>query len=232
MLFRSAIKAPFGGGLLKKSCYLDLSIFLKHSKNYFNNNKELITAEVNYDYFNFNNCFYKSDEFKISFGKVVFCEGYKAQQNPFFKNLPFKLVKGEIMNIEHDALDLDVVLNKNGFLMPIGQNKFKVGATYEWNELNQEPSEKGKAQLLEKLTLIKEYDFKIIKHWAGVRPTTSDRRPLLGESTLQNNAYIFNGLGTKGVMIAPFYATQMVKFLFNETELDDEVSLKRISKIQ
>jgi glycine/D-amino acid oxidase-like deaminating enzyme len=52
-----------------------------------------------------------------------------------------------------------------------------------------------------------------MEHFAGVRPTVKDRRPLVG--THEYSA-ILNGLGTRGVMLGP----SMAKALYNAIEND------------
>ena len=48
-----------------------------------------------------------------------------------------------------------------------------------------------------------------MKHFAGVRPTVKDRRPLVGTHSGLNSIHILNGLGTRGVMLGPYLANQL-----------------------
>jgi glycine/D-amino acid oxidase-like deaminating enzyme len=122
------------------------------------------------------------------------------------------------------------VINKGVFVLPLGDNKYRVGATYEWNELNELTTEKGKADLIEKLKKILKVPFEIIEHDAGIRPTVNDRRPLIGLHPEHPAVGVFNGMGTKAVMIAPYFAKQFVDFLENKNTLDPEVSIERFKK--
>ena len=45
--------------------------------------------------------------------------------------------------------------------------------------------------------------FEILSHNSGIRPTTKDRRPLLGRHTTLKRLHLLNGLGTRGVLMAP-----------------------------
>src|SRR5690606_8067467 len=121
---------------------------------------------------------------------VIWCEGPHAV-NGIFGFLPFVLTKGETITIEAPALKLDGIFKKDFFIVPIGNDQFKVGATYEWNELNWEPSETGLKIILQKLSEMVEVNFTIVNHEAGIRPTVKDRRPLLGEHPTQKNNFIF-----------------------------------------
>ena len=167
---------------------------------------------------------------EISSNKIIFCEGYKTTENPFFKWLPFKLTKGETLIIklsEEHVIPTEIVINKAVFILPIGSNTYKVGATYEWNDLSEKCTEKGRAELIEKLQKVLKVPFEIIDQQAGIRPTVNDRRPLIGLHPEHPQLAVFNGMGTKGVMLAPFFAHQFANFLEHQTPLDKEVDIAR-----
>jgi glycine/D-amino acid oxidase-like deaminating enzyme len=166
----------------------------------------------------------------LSAKKIIFCEGYKSIDNPFFDWLPFKLTKGEIITIKLDQgkkIPSEKVINKGVFILPLADDEYKVGATYEWNDLTEESTEKGKSELNEKLQKVLKIPYKIIDHQAGIRPTVSDRRPMLGLHPEYSVLGIFNGMGTKGVMLAPFFAGHFVDFLEDDTQLNKEVDITR-----
>ena len=113
-------------------------------------------------------------------------------------------------------------------MLPTGQKRFKIGATYQWDTIDQETSEEGKSELLTKLDKLIDTDYTILNHWAGVRPTVKDRRPILGIHPHNDRLAIFNGLGTKGVMLAPYFSEQMLQLLENpQAEINEEVKLDR-----
>ena len=64
---------------------------------------------------------------------------------------------------------------------------------------------------------------------AGIRPTVKDRRPLVGRHSAHKNVYILNGLGTRGVMIAPYVASELFQFIENNKALDSEIDIKRFT---
>ena len=111
--------------------------------------------------------------------------------------------------------------------MPIGNHLFKVGATYEWNDLNDLSTEKAKQELITKINAVVSSPYKIISHEAGLRPSVVDRRPEIGPHPLYKHFYVFNGLGTKAVMIAPFFAKQFVDYLQNKALIDADVNSNR-----
>ena len=161
----------------------------------------------------------------ISIGSVIFCEGYKAVENPYFPGLPFKLVKGEILTVRIPNLNSEKILMSGGYLLPVGNDIYKLGSTYDWDDLTPEPTKTGYETLLAKLKNITDLPFEVIDHEAGVRPAVKQRRPLLGRSTVYENMYIFNGLGTKGVILAPYFAKQLKEYLLNGKALDKEADV-------
>jgi len=159
---------------------------------------------------------------------IVFCEGHLVKNNPFFNWIPMNSVKGELLEIETNEIELNnEILNHNAFIFKLKNNTYKIGATYNWKELNEEPTEIGSAELKEKLTGLITAPYKIIDHKAGVRPSTIDRRPIIGRHPSYKNLFVFNGLGTKGVMLAPYFSKKFVHFYLNKEALDPEVDLKR-----
>lgn len=112
-------------------------------------------------------------------------------------------------------------------MLPLGDHKFKVGSTYSWNEPNPIPTEEGKIQILEKLAYITEEKVEVLEHMAGVRPTTMDRRPIIGKHGSNDHLFLFNGLGTKGYMYGPLLAKEFVDHFLKGTALHEEVMIER-----
>ena len=115
--------------------------------------------------------------------------------------------------------------------MPVGKNQFRVGATYEWNNASLETTEAARDQLIEMLSSLGAYDYQILEQRAGVRPTVLDRRPLMGEHPEYQGVYIFNGLGTKGYMMAPTLANELASFILDQTPLHPETDIRRFTTI-
>ena len=119
------------------------------------------------------------------------------------------------------------MINKAVFILPVGNNIYKVGATYEWTDLTEHTTDKGRSELIEKLQKVLKVSFTIIDHQAGIRPTVNDRRPLIGLHPQHSVLCVFNGLGTKGVMLAPYFAKQFADHLEHNLPHEKEVDIKR-----
>jgi glycine oxidase len=165
----------------------------------------------------------------IEAAKIIFCEGANATQNPFWKHLPFLPSKGELLTIRSRKLKIDHIITKTIFILPLGENLYKVGSTYSWDELNEIPTEKAKENLLSKLKTIISVPFEVVDHKAAIRPTVKERRPFIGMHPERRQVGIFNGLGTKGVLLAPFFANHFSEHLTGKTELIQEIDVSRFS---
>ncbi len=150
---------------------------------------------------------------------IVFCEGPAGMSNPWFEQAGLTINKGEVIEILAPKLDERFIIRGEVFLLPLGMGRFRVGATYSRNPVDNEPSPAGLAEITEKLEKIITVPYELVDHWAGIRPVARDRQPIMGLHPRHKQLAIFNGLGSKGVMQAPFRAMQMRKLL---TEIDNK----------
>ena len=166
----------------------------------------------------------------ITASKIVFCEGFGIKQNPFFNYLPLNEAKGELLTIYAPELNIDFLLKSTLFVLPMGNNHYKIGATFNWTDKTSNPSKEGKDELVEKLKKVINVPYTIVSQSAGIRPTVAGRRPLVGVHDKHNQLIVLNGLGTRGVMIAPTVAKNLFNHLENNEELDKEIDIKRFKK--
>ena len=141
--------------------------------------------------------------------------------------MPLKPTKGELLTIHAPDLKMDFVLKSSVFLIPLCNDLYRVGATYDWDDTSSNITSKAKRELLDKLDKFLNCDYKVIDQVAGIRPTVKDRRPLVGRHHEERNMYVLNGLGTRGVMIAPYVAKQLFHFIEEGRLLEKEIDIKR-----
>ncbi len=160
---------------------------------------------------------------------IVFCEGAGIFSNPFWKGKrTLSPLKGETLTVELTETDLDFILIKKAYIIPVGEKRYIVGSTYERGSLDFSPTEKGKQALLQKLfSVLPEQKYTILKHEAGVRVTTYNRRFFVGRSYDFSNILFFNGLGTKGLLSAPYGAKILKNHILHRTEIPKEISTTR-----
>jgi glycine/D-amino acid oxidase-like deaminating enzyme len=209
---------PFGLGRVNGMSHLDTVAFLDLSMAYFQK-QGVVFHEKEFDY-----------ESMVAHQAYVFCEGTGVWGNPIFNDLPLNGTHGETLDIEAKDFDFKHVLNKRLYLKPTGDKAYRVGATYNWKLKEPVTTKEGKAELLDRIAAFTNFEFKVLRHQGGIRPTVKDRRPLIGQDEHVSNAYIFNGLGTKGVMVAPYYANQLCDLILHSHEVDAEVDIKRFRK--
>ncbi len=205
---------------------LDVAHFIESVKSYLKTKQSYNEERFDYSKLNVNENEVSYDS--VCASNIIFCDGHLITQNPFFNWIPMKPAKGEVLTIRCAELNLKQdIFNKGFFILPLGDDLYKVGATYEWEQLNDTATEKGKDELLNKLNTVITSPYQIISHDAGVRPSVIDRRPVVGHHPEYKNLFIFNGLGTKAVMLAPYFAKQLVSNIQNNTAISEEVNPNR-----
>ncbi|MBP6759212.1 MAG: FAD-binding oxidoreductase [Flavobacterium sp.] len=223
-----SIDSPFGYGEVLQTGYVDTALLLVKYKEYLVKNN--LFHEESFDYSllqeESNGIRYKDIQAK----HIIFAEGFGMHANPYFKHLPLDGTKGELLVIKAPELGLDVIVNASVFILPLGNHLFKVGATYNWESKTDIPTEEGKMELVEKIKEVINCDFEIVSHFAGVRPTVKDRRPLIGTHSNHDSIHILNGLGTRGVMLGPAMAKALFENIEYDLPLDKEIDIKRFDK--
>jgi len=163
---------------------------------------------------------------KIRADRVIFCDGAQGRNNPFFAHLPFNVNKGEVAQVSMPDFNFSDTLKKNIFLLPT-QHGHTIGSTYnrEFGE-DETPNQDAIQYFTEKLNeLGLTGKFSNLK--AGVRPSTTDRRPFIGPHHSLDKVFIFNGFGAKGVSLIPFFAKQFVGELQGKETVNKEASTRR-----
>jgi glycine oxidase len=222
---RKGIIADFGYGNVKEAGRIDTKHLVEVYREYLKTEKK-----IQFEKFEHQQIKFRKDhlEYKdIITDRIVFCEGFGMTKNLFFNYLPLNEVKGELIIIHAPELEIDFLIKSTLFVLPLGDHLYKVGATFNWSDKTSNPSDEGKSELVEKLKKVLTVPYKIVEQTAGIRPTVRDRRPLVGMHPAYNRLAILNGLGTRGVMIAPTVAKQLFNNLENDKKLDSEIDIKR-----
>jgi glycine oxidase len=220
-----AIEKPFGE--LRYCSQVAVPQLIHAFQEYLEGNSMFLEEVFNFEdlYVTDNQLFYKS----IRPEKIVFCEGAQAIHNPFFNHLPFSVTKGELLLVRIPNVDFNKMLKCRLFLVPLGKDLFWVGSTSRFEFENSEPTEQNGEWLRSNLKEILKVPYEILDHKAAIRPTVFDIRPFLGAHLLHSSLFIFNGLGTKGAVLGPYFANQMVMFMCGKTSLESDVDINRFS---
>lgn len=226
----NGIDSPFNYGEVLQTGYVDTEKLLINYHRFLENENLLLKEEFNYSLLEIDSDFVQYKNIKAK--NIIFAEGFGMMANPYFSKLPLDGTKGELLIIKVPNLNLDAVIKTSVFILPLGNDLYKVGATYNWKDKTNLPTEEGKQELLENLKEILNCDFEIIEHLAGVRPTVKDRRPMVGTHPNYERIHLLNGLGTRGVMLAPAMAKALFENLEIEMPLDKTIDIKRFRKVQ
>lgn len=221
----SGLPAPFGFGKVLHTGYVDTVVLLRSYKEYL---KSLDCFEE--EKFNYSELIIEHDyvSYKgVQARHIIFAEGFGIHSNPYFKYLPLDGTKGELLVIKAPGLNLDVAVNASIFILPVGKDIYKVGATYEWYDKTPTPTQAGKMELIEKLNELITCDYEILDHLAGIRPTVKDRKPLIGTHPEYKRVHLLNGLGTRGVMLGPSMANELYYSIISGEPVRREVGLQR-----
>ncbi|MFY7740533.1 MAG: NAD(P)/FAD-dependent oxidoreductase [Flavobacterium sp.] len=222
----NSIPSPFNFGEVLYSGYVDTNLLVDSYKQFLINQNSYLEDTFDYSGLVIEKEFISYQDIKAK--HIIFAEGFGMLLNPFFNKLPLDGTKGELLLIKAPNLNLEVIMKSSIFVLPIGNDIYKVGATYNWEDKTNIPTESAKKELIDNLKELITCDFEVIEHYAGVRPTVKDRRPLVGTHPVHKNLHVLNGLGTRGVMLAPAMAKNLYNHIENQIPLDKNIDILRI----
>ncbi|WP_413532375.1 NAD(P)/FAD-dependent oxidoreductase [Empedobacter brevis] len=221
----SSINSPIGSGEVLHTGRVDLTNLLADFKNYLVENDLFLDETFDFNEFklNDNQTSYKN----INANKIIFAEGYNILNNPYFKNLPVIGVKGEVLKIKTEAILPEAVVKGKEFLMPLENNQYFVGATYDRDSVNYEITNEAKDYLVNGVKQFLNDDINVMEQNASIRPTVIDRRPIIGAHPTYQQLICLNGMGTRGTMLAPVMVDDLYEFLENNQPIDKEADIAR-----
>ncbi|MGW8121300.1 NAD(P)/FAD-dependent oxidoreductase [Roseivirga echinicomitans] len=222
--YGNQVSDDHGGILLNQSGFVDTAKMLFASTVFLTESRSLKN-----EYFDSSDLKLKADyvEYQGIKGKsIIFCNGHKSLGQQYFGWIPLRPVKGELLMIKTQE-DLRVIHNRGVFIIPLGNGICKVGSTYDHQNLDENPTIEAKNQLVNKLNELVKFPYEIEYQLAGVRPATMDRKPIIGHHPEFKSLIAFNGFGTKGVSLIPYYAQQLVENLTEARSIDNEVNIER-----
>ena len=150
---------------------------------------------------------------------------------PFFKAAKIQYNRGQILDIQSEELPEKESWNRKGFILPIGSNKFKLGATYEWNEPDLNTTKEARDKLELVINSITDLSYSVLGQKVGMRPTVFRSKACTRNAPRTcKGLFIFNGLGTKGYMLAPLLSFEMAEYMVNGKPLHPEVEYTRFIK--
>ena len=224
----AGLKKSFGGYEVGQSGYVDQAGLIRGVRAYLTKSASL--AEDTWHMVDFKRKSTGVTWKQWSAKKIVFTQGFKNCSNPFFRDLPFRNSKGEILVLSGAGPLTQKILNGGKWLMPRREDCYWAGATYDLLTLDQQPTNAGCEEILSGLKEIGNWHFEVKRHQAGVRPALHDFRPVVGLHPWYPEVGIFNGLGSKGSLLAPLLARELTEHLEWGKPLHPQADIDRFRK--
>ncbi|MCB1093585.1 MAG: FAD-dependent oxidoreductase, partial [Verrucomicrobiae bacterium] len=229
---RSIFRSEEGGFEMPGAGWLDIPRFLECTRQHLLERTAWAIRKVNADEIEVNTTGVRWKNVKAD--RVIFCQGWEGNRNRFFDWIPFRNAKGQILDLLCPGAAQETrIINRAGWLLPLGDGKFRAGATYEWDF---EPENatlntvKGCLEVEAKLSGMLRVPWTVTGQKAAVRPVIRESRAVIGlhpAPDLWRRVGFFNGLGSKGVLNGPFFARQFAAHLVEGAPIEEEVDLKR-----
>lgn len=221
------IKAPHDFGEVQETGRINIKKLQQHYRTYLKSKNALIEARFDYSQLQLkeHDITYQN----ITAKRILFAEGFGVKHNPYFNKLPLVGNKGEYLIIKAPNLKLTTAIKSSFFVVPLGDDCYKIGATFNWEDKDWNTTAAARNELINKLKNLITCDFKVITQEAGMRPTTGDRRALIGVHPTHKQLAILNGLGTRGIMAGPYLSKILLDHLESGKSILEEIDIKRFS---
>lgn len=229
--FEQYFAAPYGVLAQQQTAYVLTCPLLKHLQDYFRTKHSYQQTSFNWDALQLTPTLKWQEYFPK---QIIFCEGYRGQFNPWFKSLPFRPAKGEILTLQAPLDWPDQLLNYRHWLLPLGGGKMRLGASFERDNTDPTPSLAARHTLLTGLQALNQQFAKasVLAQQANIRPCTADRYPFIGRHPEIPQMLIFNGFGAKGSLQIPWYSEQLTLHLLQCAPLPATAEITRFQKSQ
>lgn len=220
------VRDPFGGLLLKNAGYINTRVYIEAVRNLVRNTGVVMDTLFEDHLVEEEADFVRYGEFRAR--RIVLCQGERNHESRWFKKIPIRPLKGETLTLK-SSLEGNRIINRGVYVVPGERSgEFRVGATYLPNDRSAGVSPVGRRDLEGKVSALLSLPFTVEDADWGIRPTTPDRRPILGSlHGSGGRVVIFNGMGTKGVSLAPYFSEVLVSWLENGLPIDQNVDVNR-----
>ncbi len=149
-----------------------------------------------------------------------------------FADIPHRSAKGDILTIHAPSLDESQILNRNGWMIPLGEGLWRCGATYLWDDLDGKLRASGRRAVEEKIQALTPASYTVVDHQVGVRPIIRQSQPVVTAHQQHQHVHFFNGLGSKGVIYAPLVAEHFAEVLVEGVPIDSLWQLPQAGRAQ
>lgn len=226
--YSSYLNYELGYGIIDPCYLIDLQALLSTFR------KKITSDYLIEDHFDIDKLKVENDKIyykDIIAEKIIFCDGRNAIGNPYFSKLPFALSKGEALIVDIPELPANHIFKKGVSIVPWKGDLFWIGSSYEWDFEDDQPTTVFRERMINQLNNFVKLPFTVVDHLASLRPGTLERRPFVGWHPNHANIGIFNGMGTKGCSLAPYFAREFVKNIVSGQPILPTADVERFTKV-
>ena len=230
----TAISASFGLGAVTQANIMKPYALLKAYQDFLKNHDQFIEAQFDYQELVVTKTAVQYKDIRAT--KIVFAEGSGVVHNPYFSidvsphgKKVFVGNKGEYIIIKAPDLKSEAILKGPVMIIPLGDDLYKVGASYGRDDYSTHTTQRACEEISEKLSKMISCDFSVVDQVTGIRPTVKDRKPLVGCLHSTKSVSFLNGLGTRGLTMAPQLAAHLYRYLEHDVPVPEIIDIKRFA---
>lgn len=222
-------KADCGGFLMKHGGWLDTQKYLKVIR-------DILGDAYRVSDFSEQDLKFENDAVSwqdVNAKRVILCQGAAGLRSQngsidesLFAYVNHRCSKGEILTVSIAEANEDKIINRNGWMIPIGDGHWRCGANYNWDEFSKGGTEAGREYVEMQIQSLTDKPYEVLSHTAGVRPIIRKSQPCIGHHPEYQKVSFFNGLGSKGVITAPSVACHFAQHLVHGAGIDPELLIE------
>lgn len=191
------------------------------------------TNSMNESIFDFDKLEYKEGFWhyeNIKAKRIVFTDGYKVSQNPYFSYLPIHLIKGQAIIFSSNSSRLQNMYKSKYFLIPFSDSRVYFGGSHQRNQNDFVVDNEIQENIDSELAM---YNFDISKEEqrVGLRPCVKDYKPIFGEHPIHKNMYIINGVAGRGVLWGSYGASLLYDSIEKDVPIPKVYNVRRFDNL-
>ncbi len=230
------LKGTSGGLFIKKGRVIRTAEYLEAYTKYLKEKGVTFRFGGPYQLNNQSGWLLDNDKKKYTTGTLIIASGYKSRENKYWGELPLQSVKGQLAIYECDEqVNSYPAVSSYGYITPIDTHQLVVGSTYEHHFFDEGPDAEGAGLLDQKLKELLPDLYPKCTHtgqWSGIRATTPDHLPVIGKHPLEENMYVYTGLGSRGLLYSEYMASLLADHVVTGKDLPEKISLYRFSRFR
>jgi len=218
--------APHGGFEMKEGGWLDVPAFLELTRQTLLERAAYAVGRVADE-----DVDVRADQVRwknVEADHIVFAQGWRGNQNRFFDWISMNPVLGDVLELSiPDLRDEQRIVNKGGWMLPLGGDRFRAGSTYRHDFDQAEATPEGRQTVCDQVNETTPAQFEVLEHHAAIRPAIRRSRVFCGRHPSLDRVAFLNGFGSKGVVNGPWHAAGLAAHLVDEHPLPVENDLRR-----